>query len=149
MSVGPLETKFGEIRIEASSGLSPLTCISPVYHSCRSITLQLWADSYASIWYPSHGVTLEDKSFRRFWCKKQVYQVGIRNCILQNTVGYKYFTLPETPASGTKALICPSAFPSAFRMQYTMKQWITHAWCQVLKKSARYHQVRSRIYRII
>ena len=39
------------------------------------------------------------------WCQKQVSQVGISNCIPQNTVGCNYLPLPQIPASGTKVLI--------------------------------------------
>ena len=39
------------------------------------------------------------------WCKKQVSQAGISNCIPQFTVGCNYLFLPEIPASGAKVLI--------------------------------------------
>ena len=38
-------------------------------------------------------------------CQKQVSQGGIGNRIPQNTVGYNYLSIPETPASGTKVFI--------------------------------------------
>ena len=38
------------------------------------------------------------------WHQKQISQVGINNCIPQNTVGCNYLSLPEIPAPGTKVL---------------------------------------------
>ena len=44
------------------------------------------------------------------WCRKQLSQAGINNCIPQYSVGCSYLSLPETLASGTKVLIYTTTY---------------------------------------
>ena len=72
----------------------------------RAIVVMNLGRFFLSMYLPTEWCVLYGTIF--FLCQKQIFQTGISNSIPQKTVGCKYLSLPEIPASGTKVIICLS-----------------------------------------
>ena len=82
-------------------------CVCPAnerWHYIVTSYLIGWVHTQNGSWLHSIIVIIVFTQKWGVWHQKQVSQAGKSNCIPQYSVGWKYLSMPEIPASGAKLL---------------------------------------------